>query len=162
MPAVAPGGTKAASNHSADGRPVRCVLGSDIDAGFSVLKTEQNKGGLVAIRIGRDAICTSSWFVQGRPALKTELAGLFGYVRVRTLGKMGVPVLDVASMGVARVNSMTVQPYLKEFWNENHGWEVKAKSLSQGLPGGVAVKWWALFDGAVDYMEINRGSVPAS
>ena len=126
------------------------------------MRTEQNEGGLVAISIGLDAVCSSTRFVRGRLALQTELAGLFGYVRVRTLGKMGVPVLDVASMGVARVNSMTVQPYVCEFWRQKHHWEVDAKSLSQGLPGGLAVKWWALFPGDADYTEINRGSVPAS
>ena len=137
-------------------------LGSHHDAGFSVLRTKQNPGGLVAISIGRDAICTSSRFVRGRAALQTELAGLLGYVRVCTLDEMGVSVVDVASMGVARVNSVTVQPYLCGFWREKHGWEVAAKSLSQGLPGGVAVKWFALFDGDDHYTEINRGSVPAS
>ena len=137
-------------------------LGSHHDAGFSVLRTEQNPGGLVAISIGRGAICTSAGFVRGREALQTELAGLFGYVRMQTLRKMGVEVVDVASMGVARVNSVTVQPYLCGFWREKHGWEVNAKSLSQGLPGGVAVRFFALFDGGDGYMEINRGSVPAS
>ena len=97
-----------------------------------------------------------------RPATRTQLAGLIGYVRTRTLDKMGVPVVDVASMGIARINSVTVQPYVCEFWREKHSWEVLAKSVSQGLPGGLAVKWWALFPGDVDYMEINRGSVPAS
>jgi hypothetical protein len=137
-------------------------LGNDHDSGFSVLRTKQNPGGLVAISIGRDAICTSSRFVRGRAALQTELAGLLGYVRMCTLDKMGLSVVDVASMGVARVNSVTVQPYLCGFWREKHGWEVAAKSLSQGLPGGVAVRWFALFDGGADYVEINRGSVPAS
>ena len=137
-------------------------LGSHHDAGFSVLRTEQNKGGLVAISIGLEAVCSSTTFMKGRLALRTDLAGLFGYVRVMTLRKMGVEVVDVASMGVARVNSVTVQPYLCGFWREKHGWEVVAKSLSQGLPGGVAVRWFALFDGDADYVKINRGSVPAS
>ena len=83
-------------------------LGSDHDGGYSVLRTEQNEGGLVAISIGLDAVCSSTRFVRGRVALQTELAGLIGYVRVRTLAEMGVPVVDVASMGVARVNSTTV------------------------------------------------------
>jgi hypothetical protein len=137
-------------------------LGSDDDDGFSVLKTEQNESGLVAIRIGQDAICTSRGFMKGRPATRTQLAGLIGYVRTCTLDKMGVSVVDVASMSDARINSVTVQTYLCELWREKHGWEVNAKSLSQGLPGGVAVQWWALFDGDDDYMMIGRGSVPAS
>lgn len=137
-------------------------LGCDHEHGFSVLRTEQNKGGLVAISIGLEADCTSTRFVGGRAALQTELAGVIGYVRVRTLDKMGVQVVDVASMGDARVNSVTVQTYLREFWRQRHSWEVRAKSLSQGLPGGVAVRWFALFPGDADYMIISRGSVPAS
>ena len=137
-------------------------LGSHHDAGFSVLRTEQNRGGLVAISIGREAICTTTRFVRGRVALQTELAGLFGYVRVRTLDKMGVSVVDVASMCDARVNSTTVQPYVCEFWRQTHHWEVHAKKISQGLPAGLAVQLWALFPGDADYMVINRGSVPAS
>jgi len=136
-------------------------LGSDNDDGFSVLKTEQNRGGLVAISIGREAICDSTRFVRGRVALQTELAGLIGYVRAMTLRKMGVEVVDVASMGAARVNSTTVQPYVCEFSRQKHRWEVTT-SVSQGLPGGVAVRFFALFDGGDGYMEINRGSVPAS
>jgi hypothetical protein len=136
-------------------------LGCDHEHGFSVLRTEQNKGGLVAISIGLEADCTSTRFVGGRAALQTELAGLLGYVRVCTLDKMGLSVVDVASMGVARVNSATVQAYLGEFWRQKHGWEVD-KSLSQGLPAGLAVQLWALFPGDDHYMEINRGSVPAS
>lgn len=137
-------------------------LGSHHDAGFSVLRTEQNPGGLVAISIGREAICTSTRFVRGRVALQTELAGLFGYVRVHTLDKMGLPVVDVASMGVARVDSTMIQPYLSEFWRQKHHWEVDAKKMSQGLPGGVGVRWWAKFPDDDDdaWMEINRGSVP--
>ena len=137
-------------------------LGSDNDEGFSVLRTKQNPGGLVAISIGLDAICESTTFVKERPALRTDLAGLFGYVRMQTLDKMGVSVADVASMGAARINSVTVQVYLKEFWREKHSWEVMAKSVSQGLPAGLAVQLWALFPGDADYMVINRGSVPAS
>ena len=137
-------------------------LGSDHDDGLSVLRTEQNESGLVAISIGVDAVCTSTAFVKERPALRTQLAGLFGYVRVRTLHKMGVSVVDVASMCDARVNSTTVQPYVCEFWRQTHHWEVHAKKISQGLPAGLAVQLWALFPGEADYMMIDRGSVPAS
>ena len=75
---------------------------------------------------------------------------------------MGVPITDVASMRAARINSLTVQNYLCDIWYQTHRWEVKANSVSQGLPAGLAAKFWARFPGDVEYMEINRGSIPAS
>merc|ERR1719271_1524650 len=52
-----------------------------------------------------------------------------------------------------------IQPYLSEFWRQKHHWEVDAKKMSQGLPGGVGVRWWAKFPDDDDdaWMEINRG-----
>ena len=57
--------------------------------GESTCSTKQNRLGLIKIEIGRDAECTSGYFLKGRPAMRSQLAGVYAFTRFMMWKKFG-------------------------------------------------------------------------
>ena len=116
--------------------------------GQSTNSTKQNPLGLVKIEIGRDAVCTSAKFVKGRPAMRSQLAGVYAYTRAQMWWEFGEESMDADALGALDINTVSVQGYLPEFFRERRRWEVNASRNSQGLAMGLGTRVRHGVDGA--------------
>ena len=116
--------------------------------GESTCSTKQNRSGLIAIEIGKDAVPASWYYVKGRPAMRSQLAGFFAYVRTCMWFKFGEEPMDAAALGALNITTVGVQQYVSRFFDEPRKWEVNASKMSQGLAMGIGMRVRHGVDGA--------------
>ena len=117
--------------------------------GQSTCATDQTgPSGLIKIEIGREDELLSDRFVKGRPAMRSQLAGVFAFTRVRMWWNFGEEPTDADALGALDINTVSVQGYLPQFFHEPRRWDVHAKKKSQGLAMGIGMRVRHGVDGA--------------
>ncbi len=123
--------------------------------GVSVCSNEQCPSGFFRVKIGRDAECNSGYYVKGRPAMRSELAGAAAFIRTRLWWEFGEEPMDEDKLDALDINTVGVQRYVSEFFHVPKHWEVHAKKNSQGLLMGFGTQVLLSVDGA--FVRRRRG-----
>jgi len=116
--------------------------------GQSTNSTKQNPLGLIKIELGRDAELLSNRFLKGRPAMRSQLAGVYAYTRVCMWYNFGEEPMDAEALDALDIDTVNVQGYLPQFFREPPPWATDAQKMSQGLAMGIGMRVRHGVDGA--------------